>query len=347
MAAPDPTIEMMSARRALLATLFVNFALIGVMIASIQQQEVGSAVRAHNSMKTPVMRQIRGNSLRRVTKAFDAISGTHDGAPDGLKTLKLTHPSGSEAVIYEFGAAVTSFKDSAGTEWLAVRPDAKFDGTKAISGGIPHCFPQFGPGVLPQHGFARDAHWEMVKAEGSEAVFQLTDSERTREIWDYPFKATYSVNLLEDSLKTKLEVQNTGEKTFEFTGALHSYFDVSNIDDIQIEGPFTGKTIIDRMQDPPASIEMSSDLVGITEETDQIVEGVVGSVKINDKGKGKSLLIKSTQGWSDTVLWNPYGNEGMGYKNFVCVEAAAASKPVSVAPGSSWVADMDLIPSAL
>ena len=42
-----------------------------------------------------------------------------------------------------------------------VRPDAKMDGSKPISGGIPHCFPQFGPGAIQQHGFARNETWEV------------------------------------------------------------------------------------------------------------------------------------------------------------------------------------------
>lgn len=29
------------------------------------------------------------------------------------------------------------------------------DGSKPISGGVPHCFPQFGPGEIQQHGFLR------------------------------------------------------------------------------------------------------------------------------------------------------------------------------------------------
>jgi hypothetical protein len=42
---------------------------------------------------------------------------------------------------------------------LYVRPDAVFDGSKPISGGVPHCFPQFGPGAMQQHGFARNLTW--------------------------------------------------------------------------------------------------------------------------------------------------------------------------------------------
>eukprot|EP00471_Norrisiella_sphaerica_P005487 CAMPEP_0184486834 /NCGR_PEP_ID=MMETSP0113_2-20130426/8737_1 /TAXON_ID=91329 /ORGANISM="Norrisiella sphaerica, Strain BC52" /LENGTH=331 /DNA_ID=CAMNT_0026868889 /DNA_START=39 /DNA_END=1031 /DNA_ORIENTATION=- len=305
-----------------------------------QNSAVGSAPVSMRSAAPArvqgLLRAINRQTLRQGrTRVFDAVVGNHDG-PGSLETVRLTHPSGSEATIYKFGAAATSYKDASGTEWLAVRPDAKFDGSKAISGGIPHCFPQFGPGVLPQHGFARDSVWELVKAEGSTAVFELSDSEKTRAIWDYPFKATYTIELTDSDMKTKLEVLNTGDKPFEFTGALHSYFDVSNIKDVKICGPFKGNSIIDRMQSPPATIAADSDSIQITTETDQIVPGVVGSVKIEDQGKGKSLLIKSTQGWKDTVLWNPYGNENMGYEKFVCVEAAAAQEPVSVAPGQSW-----------
>mmetsp|Transcript_27266 Transcript_27266/g.43872 ORF Transcript_27266/g.43872 Transcript_27266/m.43872 type:complete len:347 (+) Transcript_27266:64-1104(+) len=340
------------------ASVLVNAALLVAFFAlkydrysSKQQQGLGSGLATK-----PVQSRVRGllhaigrhsKSLnRRPTRVFDAIPGNHDG-PGSLENIRLTHPSGAEATIYKFGAAATSYKDASGTEWLAVRPDAKFDGTKAISGGIPHCFPQFGPGELPQHGFARDSMWDLVSAEGSTAVFELTDNEKTRAIWDYPFKATYTVDLADDQLKTKLEVLNTGDKPFDFTGALHSYFDVSNINDVKICGPFKGQNIIDRMQSPPATITADSDDIKITTETDQIVPGVVGAVKIEDAGKAKSLMIKSTQGWKDTVLWNPYGNENMGYEKFVCVEAAAAMEPVSVAPGQSWVADMDLIPATL
>jgi hypothetical protein len=31
--------------------------------------------------------------------------------------------------------------------------------SKPISGGIPHCFPQFGPGEMQQHGFGRNLDW--------------------------------------------------------------------------------------------------------------------------------------------------------------------------------------------
>jgi D-hexose-6-phosphate mutarotase len=41
-------------------------------------------------------------------------------------------------------------KQADGYDSLFVRPDAKLDGSKPISGGLPHCFPQFGPGAIQQ-----------------------------------------------------------------------------------------------------------------------------------------------------------------------------------------------------
>jgi glucose-6-phosphate 1-epimerase len=58
------------------------------------------------------------------------------------------------------------------------------------------------------------------------------------------------------------------------------------------------------------------------------------------------LSVLNTAGYDDTVLWNPYGDEGMGYNNFVCVESVKFDK-VTLAAGESWVGDMALKPSDL
>ncbi|XP_010263630.1 PREDICTED: putative glucose-6-phosphate 1-epimerase isoform X2 [Nelumbo nucifera] len=67
-----------------------------------------------------------------------------------LPKVVLTSDHGSEAEVYLFGGCITSWKVVNGKDLLFVRPDAVFNGQKPISGGIPHCFPQFGPGPLQQ-----------------------------------------------------------------------------------------------------------------------------------------------------------------------------------------------------
>ena len=57
-----------------------------------------------------------------------------------------------------------------------------------------------------------------------------------------------------------------------------------------------------------------------------------------------SLLIRNTVGWQDTVIWNPHGDEGKGYRNFICVEAVRWGNPVQLVPGEGWHAEMSLAP---
>lgn len=148
--------------------------------------------------------RVRGGALMVDTPAVAAekLPPVSEGANEaGLKTITLTHPAnGDSATLYTFGGCVTSYKH-AGVETLKVRPDAKMDGSKPISGGIPHCFPQFGPGAIQQHGFARNLEWELLSsatAPEPSVRLRLADSPKTREMWPHPFEAVYTVTLAED-----------------------------------------------------------------------------------------------------------------------------------------------------
>jgi len=140
---------------------------------------------------------------------------------DGLKYVELTHPSGSKSEVYLLGGVATQYSDKDGTEWIAVRPDAKVDGSKPISGGLSHCFPQFGPGAIQQHGFARNVDWEVVAMDDSSVTMKLAPSEYTKAIWDKEFECLFTTTLTGDSLDTEMVVKNTGKEAFDFQAALH------------------------------------------------------------------------------------------------------------------------------
>jgi glucose-6-phosphate 1-epimerase len=139
----------------------------------------------------------------------------------GLKYVALTHPSGAKSEVYLLGGVPTQYSDSDGTEWIAVRPDAKLDGSKPISGGLSHCFPQFGPGAIQQHGFARNVDWEVVTMGDSSVTLKLAPSEYTKAIWDKDFECHFTTTLTGESLDTELVVKNTGREAFDFQAALH------------------------------------------------------------------------------------------------------------------------------
>lgn len=262
-----------------------------------------------------------------------------------LTKLTLTSASGSSAEIFTLGATVTSFKPQGASEVLFVRPDAKFDGSKPISGGLPFCWPQFGPGDIQQHGFARNCDWALSDLGGGpnpSVTFLLKPSEDTKKMWDHDFKNSYTVTVGDDGkLKTTFTVMNTGSEPFTFTGALHSYFGVGDIDQTAVQGAFKGASIFDRMLNPPARSTEDRAEVTVAAETDRCYEGVNGVVKIADKANGRTIVIDNKAGYADTCVWNPW-NEGMGSKKFICVESGNVKDAVTVAPGTTWTGEMTL-----
>jgi len=130
----------------------------------------------------------------------------------GLTYVAMTHPSGASAKVFTYGADLTSYVDREDVEWLAVRPDAKLDGSKPISGGASHCFPQFGPGPMQQHGFARNVEWEIVKGTDFSVEMELKPNDYTKEMWDFPFTCRFAVFLTKNDLTTRFTVINDGDE---------------------------------------------------------------------------------------------------------------------------------------
>ncbi|KAG7363398.1 aldose 1-epimerase [Nitzschia inconspicua] len=266
---------------------------------------------------------------------------------EGLDFVRLVSPSGASAEVYLYGGVVTSYKDAEGTEFIAVRPDAKMDGSKPISGGLSHCWPQFGPGEIQQHGFARNVMWDVKSSTDTTVELEMLPSDYTKEMWDKEFACTFSVTLEDDQLKTNMLVKNTGsEGSFDFQAALHSYFTVSSLEKLEIAGSFQGKEFLNKLVGDGGEMQTEDrSSITITEEYDRVYKGVNDPV-LKDAGTGKALNILNQAGWEDTVIWNPYGNEGMGYNEFVCVESVKFD-PVTLDAGSSWEGVLVLKPESL
>lgn len=81
-------------------------------------------------------------------------------------SVTLTHGSAKDTTceISLTGATLTSWKVE-GQENIFVSSKAIRDGSKPIRGGIPVCFPAFGPWAPgPQHGFARGSNkWKIAQ----------------------------------------------------------------------------------------------------------------------------------------------------------------------------------------
>jgi glucose-6-phosphate 1-epimerase len=195
--------------------------------------------------------------------------------------------------------------------------------------------------------FARNVNWELAQLNPLDhsVTLRLAPSDYSRKMWDENFEATLTTKLTGESLETEMRVTNKGRTAFDFQAALHSYFDVSDISKVSVGGSFAGKKFLNKMRKPAAEeVETRSELT-VGEEYDRVYHGVNDCV-LKDAGKGRALQIVNDGGWKDTVVWSPYGNEGMGYKTFLCVESAAVA-PVTLKGGCTWTATLALVPAAL
>eukprot|EP00878_Enallax_costatus_P001989 GHUV01002153.1.p1 GENE.GHUV01002153.1~~GHUV01002153.1.p1 ORF type:complete len:331 (+),score=115.11 GHUV01002153.1:115-1107(+) len=315
------------------------------------------ALRAQSG-RVVAPRGVQRNALKRGVQVVRASSSVADlqkkygipGSVDfvegqgGLPSVLLKHACGASAQVYLFGGAICSWKQATGDEVLFVRPDAVFDKSKPISGGLPHCFPQFGPGAMQQHGFARNLDWEVASTSADyqpderdpEVELVLTENDYTLKMWPYKFKAVYSVTLHDEQLRTDFRVLNTDDKPFEFTAALHSYFEVLHVDQAKVSG-LKGLTHLDKSQDPKNPSKKTEDREKVT-----FGQGLVDSVYLNapehvelEVGTGAAIAIDAS-GWEDVVVWNPHLTMKDSYQQFVCVENAITNRSVTVKPGESW-----------
>ena len=115
---------------------------------------------------------------------------------------------------------------------VAFSDQAIFEQGKAIRGGVPIVWPQFGPGVLPQHGFARVKNWRLGKTSTTDSVsvdLNLSDDDETLKVWPHKFNLTVTIRLTARSFHQELTVDNRDDHGFDFTALFHTYFTVSDI----------------------------------------------------------------------------------------------------------------------
>jgi glucose-6-phosphate 1-epimerase len=253
-----------------------------------------------------------------------------------------------DADICLYGGQVTSFRPRSSMDLLWMSPESFFEEGKAIRGGIPVCFPWFGPHKTdpekPQHGFARLMYWDVVrtatKPSGETVVkLQLNSSEETKERWPYDFCAelTITVGL---SLVVSLNVTNTSDEPFEYGCALHTYYGLSAIENLSIGG-LQGKSYFNQLTGEYGIQE--EELLQIHEPLTRHYLNTESQVIIEDHVFNRRIRAEKS-GSKVTTVWNP-GEDACAriddlpedaYETFVCVEATNAFEyQISLAPGES------------
>ncbi len=265
---------------------------------------------------------------------------------DLVSGVRWTTDTGSGAIA-DHGAQVLTWQP-VGLEpvvWMSAH--ALITDGVAIRGGVPICFPWFGPGrsgdMTPAHGFARTTLWRRVEVMESEGlvrvVHELDQGLATAPSFDVPYRVRSTVNAGAE-LAMELLVENTGSAPFTFEAALHTYLAVGDVREVQIDG-LAGASFLDKVRGVESVQEGSITVAG---EVDRVYDSE-GTVEVVDPVLGRIIRVVKT-GSSSTIVWNPWVEKSQALADFgddewqrmVCVETAnVGDHAVTLAPGEGHV----------
>ena len=245
------------------------------------------------------------------------------------KILQI-HNHNCEAEISLQGAQVLKFFSKKLNKDLLWLSDLnQYQSGKAIRGGIPLCFPWFGThptdANLPAHGFARNSIWQLKDitedTAGHHLRFELTDSEATRQYWNYAFRLEMLIHCGEQ-LHLEFKLHNRDQQAFEFSFAWHSYFPTET-QSTKVKG-LRGLDYIDQLDENCQKTQFD-EWIEFTAETDRIYPITSGQFVIQQQGKDHIYIQSSAK---SAVIWNPWIEKAKrlgdvrddAWKGFICVE---------------------------
>lgn len=242
------------------------------------------------------------------------------------------------------------------TLWLS--PLCDYKKGQPLRGGVPICWPWFGdldrnPAVIqaqlshdspPAHGFARNRDWQLVdiqipNPEQTRLLLSLDINAGEESLWPYACQLQLQVDIGKE-LDIQLTTTNRDQHPFYFSTALHCYFNVSAIDNVQIEG-LEGKPYIDALDDWQQHQQQGP--LMIAQEVDRIYQQLDQPVRLCDSGWRRNTEV-SSRGCHSAVLWNPWQDkarrlscfEDTAYQQMLCIETTNAQENcVELQPGQS------------
>lgn len=275
-------------------------------------------------------------SLEKLNEEF-GLSGHIEfkEGPGGLIFAAISNDSAS-ARVFLHGAHLTSFIPKGREDLIYISPNSRFERGTAIRGGIPISWPWFADHptdkTKPAHGFARTSLWHVRKTKKlsdseTEIRFGLTKSNSTMKLFGYDFylEAVFTIST---RLNIALRTINLDTKDFSVSSAFHSYYKVSDISEISING-LEDAVYVDKVDAYTTKRQEGSVTIG--SETDRIYVNTANECVIQDPGLKRAIRI-SKSGSQSTVVWNPWEKTsqemkdlgGGEYRNFVCVETTNA-----------------------
>ncbi|XP_075505927.1 putative glucose-6-phosphate 1-epimerase [Primulina tabacum] len=176
----------------------------------------------------------------------------------------------------------------------------------------------------------------------------LKPSDDDLKIWPQSFELRLRVLLSADGYLTLVSrIRNVNCKPFSFSFAYHTYFSVSDISEVRVEGLET-LDYLDNLSNRERFTEQG-DALTFESEVDRIYVSSSDAVAVFDHEKKRTFVIRK-DGLPDIVVWNPWEKKSKAitdfgdeeYKVMLCVDASVMEKPVTLKPGEEWRGRLDL-----
>lgn len=239
----------------------------------------------------------------------------------------------ASAVVSSYGAHLLSYKPKAEVEVIYLSPEAIWLNNTPIRGGVPVCWPWFGPVAaefnpdaqkLPNHGLVRTELWHVVKQSVTEAAvsIELRIESKTLPYSNAPSYVSLTLQLSEAALTLTLNSDQGLQQA-----ALHSYFTVDSVHQVAVS-TLSGD-YLDKVQAGGHFVQQQPELK-FTAEVDRVYLETAGELTIQQQDSAVQI---TQQGHDASVLWNPWTEKAaalkdlpdLGYLDFVCVETARLS----------------------
>ncbi|TWU59058.1 putative glucose-6-phosphate 1-epimerase [Rubripirellula tenax] len=247
-----------------------------------------------------------------------------------------------EGEIYIHGAHVTHFQPTNQKPVLWMSEQSVFEAEKAIRGGVPICFPWFGPLAghpkAPGHGWARTRSWDVVKTSLREG--NVVELVMRTEIED--FALAYTVRFGEVlSLELHVTLSPQAAATVTYEEAMHTYLTVSDIHSVSIRG-LEPAGYIDKVDGGTTKMETGS-AIRFDGECDRVYLETTSTTRLTDPGMKRIITISKSHS-HNTVVWNPWVDKSARMPDFgdnewqgmVCIETANIGKrSIELKPGKS------------
>ncbi|MBK1643750.1 D-hexose-6-phosphate mutarotase [Thiocapsa imhoffii] len=269
----------------------------------------------------------------------------------GLTMIEITNGLAT-ALISPHGGQVLSFRPAHAAEDLFfVSERAYFEAGQAIKGGVPVCWPWFGPDPQgqgrPAHGFARIWPWTILataqEPDGSTFVqLGIADDEHTRALWPYYFNLLIEIRV-GTTLAIDLITRNAGDRPLRLTQGLHAYFKVGDAGEVAVHG-LSGCRYLDKAADGADAVIEQTGPVRFDREVNRIYEAVPAELSIEDPVLKRRIGIETKQSRT-AVVWNPWVEtarampdlDDADYRHFVCVETVnTASEVIEIPPAQDY-----------